>query len=85
MTAGHSWNTVDTGGGVPGVPPRVDLNAVFVLRPLLATVLQLWNLANFRYAATDLDIDDLKNVLSSEPRSDFAALTEYDLQTIDGW
>jgi hypothetical protein len=46
---------------------------------LLAT----WNFASFRYAATNFDIDGLKAVLNGELQSDFAALTEYDIQSLD--
>jgi hypothetical protein len=45
--------------------------------------LATWNFASFRYAATNFDIDGLKNVLSTELSGDFAALSQYDLQNID--
>jgi hypothetical protein len=45
--------------------------------------LATWNFASFRYAATNFDIEGLKNVLGSELNDDFATLSQYEVRNID--
>jgi len=45
-------------------------------------VLATWNFASFRYV-TDYDIEGFKNLVSCELRDDFAALADWNIQTID--
>ena len=44
MTAANFWNTFDTGGGLPEVPPTMDFNPVPLVQSLVAALRLLFAL-----------------------------------------